>query len=115
MVCYADGMKSLGILGMMLALVACGPSTSTPTTESPEPAPPGGELPEPASRDSISAADCEAQGGTVVGDIGNGAIHKPDYVCPETGVAPLGSIAPAEGEPVATEGAVCCGPADADA
>jgi len=62
----------------------------------------------PASeRKSLSSAECELQGGRVVGDIGDGAIHRPDYTC-ESGKPPLGDVRPAEGEPVAIEGSVCC-------
>jgi hypothetical protein len=56
----------------------------------------------------MSAADCEGQGGKVVGDIGDGAIHRPDYVC-ENGSPPLADIQSMPGAPVAIEGAVCCG------
>lgn len=68
-----------------------------------------GDAPPPAGeRDSLTRAECQEKGGTEVGDIGDGAIHRPDYVC-ENGQPPLGSIRAAEGEPVAIEGAVCCG------
>jgi hypothetical protein len=63
--------------------------------------------PEPADDEPLTRAVCEKRGGTVVGDIGDGAIHKPDYRCP-SGEPPLGSIVPAQGEPIASEGAVCC-------
>ena len=56
----------------------------------------------------MSAFECTAKGGTVVGDIGDGAIHRPDYLCPDSGKPPLGPIEPQPGEPVAVEGAVCC-------
>jgi hypothetical protein len=77
---------------------------------------PAGEGPAPANdapaeasaeRPSLTAQECEAGGGTVVGDIGDGAIHKPDYKC-ASGAAPTGSIRAAEGGPMAVEGAVCC-------
>jgi hypothetical protein len=55
----------------------------------------------------MTAQDCEAAGGTVVGDIGDGAIHRPEYVC-ASGVAPTGSIRAPEGAPMAVEGSVCC-------
>lgn len=77
--------------------------TPAPTSGAPEPAPADG----PTQRPSLTDAECQAKGGTVVGDIGDGAIHKPDYKC-EGGQPPIGSIR-AEGEaPVAIEGAVCC-------
>ena len=59
------------------------------------------------SRPTMTDAECTAQGGTVVGDIGDGAIHRPDYRC-ESGQPPIASIKSAEGEPVAIEGSVCC-------
>jgi hypothetical protein len=82
-------------------------------TDAPAPAPTGdataGTPPAdaPADRPALTDAECQAKGGTVVGDIGDGAIHKPDYKC-EGGQPPLGSIR-AEGDaPVAVEGSVCC-------
>lgn len=61
-----------------------------------------------AARTTMTNAECEAKGGRVVGDIGDGAIHRPDYKC-EGGQPPIGTIgAGAEGEPVAIEGSVCC-------
>ena len=79
-------------------LVACAPS---------QPAPQRPSEPAAAEPKAIPQAQCEAQGGTVVGDIGDGATHRPDYVCP-SGKPPLGAIAPPEGGPIAIEGAVCC-------
>ena len=55
----------------------------------------------------ISAAECEAQSGEVVGDIGDGAIYRADYVC-ASGERPFAAIQPAEGEPIAVEGSICC-------
>lgn len=66
---------------------------------------------ETAERPGLTAAACEEQGGQVVGDIGDGAIHKPDYRCPDSGEAPIGSIIadPKDPDaPVAVEGSVCC-------
>ncbi|HEY0134442.1 MAG TPA: hypothetical protein VGB85_10190 [Nannocystis sp.] len=60
-----------------------------------------------AERPPLTTAECEAKSGRVVGDIGDGAIHRPDYTC-EGGQKPLGTIKPGEGEPVAIEGSVCC-------
>ena len=59
-------------------------------------------------RPRISGAECKASGGVVVGDIGDGAIHDDDYRC-SNGKSPIGTIVPQEGEPIAVEGAVCCG------
>lgn len=62
-----------------------------------------------ASRPEITATDCEADGGTVVGDIGDGAVHRSDYVCESNGQPPVGTIVAEEGGPMGVEGAVCCG------
>ncbi len=71
--------------------------------------PPASEQPAStdAERPPLTTAECEAKSGRVVGDIGDGAIHRPDYTC-EGGQKPIGSIKPGEGEPVAIEGSVCC-------
>lgn len=76
--------------------------TTTPGEPAATPAPTGG-----SERASLTNAECEAKNGRVVGDIGDGAIHRPDYVC-ESGQPPLGSIRAVDGEPVAIEGSVCC-------
>lgn len=60
-----------------------------------------------AGRPSMTTAECEAKSGHVVGDIGDGAIHRPDYTC-EGGQPPIGTIRPAGDEPIAVEGSVCC-------
>jgi len=83
------------------ALVACSPSPPPPQRPVPVDAAPASE------RAALSPAQCESQDGTVVGDIGDGATHRPDYVC-ASGKRPLGAIAPPEGGPIAVEGAVCC-------
>lgn len=102
-------------LGLVL-LAACSKPADNPPASSPDPV----VSPDPAPEDQpdvddetverpgITAADCEAQGGTVVGDIGDGAIHKPDYVCPDSGAAPIGSIVADPDGPVSVEGSVCC-------
>ena len=53
--------------------------------------------------------ECIQANGVVVGDIGNGQIHHPDYLC-NNGEVPLGTIVPAMDEAVPTEGSVCCRP-----
>lgn len=86
------------------ALAGCGGS------KTPAPEPPDGDpkaAPSGAPKAALTQEACEAQGGEVVGDIGDGATHRPDYVCP-SGRPPLGSISPPEGGPVAIEGSVCC-------
>lgn len=55
-----------------------------------------------AERPTLTPEECAAQGGTQIGDIGDGATQRPDYVCPN-GQPPLGSV------PVGIEGSVCCG------
>lgn len=81
---------------------ACGGSQSGPA-----PAPPPAAPAEDAGA-SLTAAQCKQAGGEVVGDIGDGAIHRPDYRCPRSGEPPLGAIAPEPGQPMPVEGAVCC-------
>ncbi len=96
------------VFPLLLALVA-GCSTSPAAAPAATPGAdggPGGD--DVAARPELTAAACEAQGGTVVGDIGDGAIHRPDYRCPESGEAPIGSIVPEPDGPIAIEGAVCC-------
>lgn len=55
----------------------------------------------------LSAADCEADGGVVVGDIGDGAIFKADYTC-ENGEPPRARISADPAGPMGVEGSVCC-------
>lgn len=99
---------------VLLLLLACGPKPAAtvepgaqPTTPGvPDDGPPvdgGPGLPgsEVADRPEVTAEQCTADGGSVVGDIGNGAVHSPDYTC-DDGQAPVGSV------PSGTEGAVCC-------
>lgn len=98
---------AVAAVGLLLTGACSKGGTETPTTTAPPPAE-GSPTDEPAERESLTAAECEAKGGSVVGDIGDGAIHRPEYRC-ENGEPPLGSIK-AEGDgPIATEGAVCCG------
>jgi hypothetical protein len=94
-------------------LTACEKQPATPDTATPGPTteetpPPAASEGDAAERPGITAAACEAQGGKVVGDIGDGAIHRPEYKCAESGEAPIGSIIPDAGGPVAIEGSVCC-------
>ena len=66
--------------------------------------------PEPESvteKKQLTRAECEASNATVVGDIGDGATQRPDYVC-ANGKPPLGTIAQPPDGPVAIEGEVCC-------
>jgi hypothetical protein len=59
-------------------------------------------------RPEINADECAQQGGVIVNDIGDGAIHRDDYLCEGTGMPPIGTVIPREGEPIAREGQVCC-------
>jgi len=85
-----------------VALAGCGSSQQPP--QGPTNGDPATGVP---GRKALTQEQCEAQGGSVVGDIGDGATHRPDYVCP-SGKPPLGDIAPPAGGPAAVEGAVCC-------
>ncbi len=63
----------------------------------------------PPERESMTAAECEAAGGSVVGDPGDGSVHRSDYICDSSGEPPIATIRAADGEPMFIEGAVCCG------
>ena len=56
----------------------------------------------------LTSAQCQSLGGSVVGDIGNGAIFSPDYRCESNGEPVLGRVTGTG----SIEGAVCCGPAN---
>jgi hypothetical protein len=87
-----------------IAVVLAGCGSSQPPPQGPQTGDPVMGTPE---RKALTQEQCEAQGGSVVGDIGDGATHRPDYVCP-SGMPPLGNVAPPTGGPIAVEGAVCC-------
>jgi hypothetical protein len=91
----------MGLLLMTGCANKTGDTTKPPPTSDSQPPAPTSERP------ALTTAECEAKGGTVVGDIGDGAIHRPDYTC-ASGQPPIGSITPAEGGPIAIEGSVCC-------
>jgi hypothetical protein len=97
------------LLAASTAFVACGSSQPAPTAPSfaPDPATTPGAPAADTARPSITAAACEDNHGTVVGDIGDGAIHRPEYRC-INGAPPTANISPAAGGPVAIEGSVCC-------
>jgi hypothetical protein len=88
-----------------MLLSACSKSSTTSTPAAPTTAPSDGTG--TAARPTLTAEACAAQGGEVIGDIGDGAIHRPDYVC-ASGAPPIGAIVAKAGEPVAIEGSVCC-------
>jgi hypothetical protein len=99
---------NLGLAVSMMGLgsVACGGS-QPPPVEPAKPSEVAPPAPEGETRPTVSAQQCEASGGTVVGDIGDGAIHRPDYRC-ASGAKPTASISNPEGGPIAIEGSVCC-------
>ncbi len=86
---------------------ACGPNK--PATNPPEPAAPTGEDPPPplgdqhptADRPTFTVEQCEDEGGTIVGDPGDGSVHREDYRC-ENGEPPIARI------DSGIEGSVCC-------
>ena len=94
-------------LVIAVVLAGCGPSQPPPQSSPTGSPTTGGPTTGAPERKAVTQGECEAQGGSVVGDIGDGATHRPDYVCP-SGRPPLGNIAPPTGGPVAIEGAVCC-------
>ena len=89
---------------LVLLAAACSKASTNPPPSAPEPAAPDAG----SERTPMTAAACEKEGGKVVGDIGDGAIHRPDYRCPDSGQPPIGSIVAEPGGPTAIEGAVCC-------
>jgi len=94
----------LHTLRFVIAVVLAGCSASQPPPAHPQTEEAAKDAP---ARNALTQQACEAQGGSAVGDIGDGATHRPDYVCP-SGKPPLGNIAPPEGGPMAVEGNVCC-------
>ncbi len=89
------------------------PPPDAPAEATPQPSPPAEPAASPSgdapSRANLTAEACEAGGGRVVGDIGDGAVHRPDYRCP-SGAAPRGNITAPPGGPIGVEGSVCCAP-----
>jgi hypothetical protein len=77
------------------------PAATPPETTSTVAPTPSVDVPPAVERREMSAEDCTAKGGTVVGDIGDGAVHKPEYRCP-SGSPPIGRV------PSGIEGSVCC-------
>lgn len=92
-------------------LTACGGAVPRQADRPPTLEPSTDEAPAPETADAgatLTPAECEERGGHVVGDIGDGAIHRPDYRCPESGQPPIGRISVEPGAPMPIEGAVCC-------
>lgn len=104
--------KCVAWLLASVIVAGCGSAHSEPATADGAQAQPVPSSAQPGSspggaRPSLTAQECEAAGGSVVGDIGDGATHRADYVC-ASGKPPSGSIRPAEGGPIAVEGSICC-------
>jgi hypothetical protein len=84
---------------ILLFLLACSTSTpEQPTTPTPDERATDGD----EERAGLTAMACPAQGAEVVGDIGDGDVHCPDYRWPDSGQPPLAE----PGGPVAINGAV---------
>ena len=86
---------------IVIALAACGGSKPEPQS------PPGGGSEDKRERKELTREECTTHGGSVVGDIGDGATRRPDYVC-ANGSPPLGNIVQPPGGAIAVEGEVCC-------
>ncbi len=109
--CYTTAMRIMIMILSVLVVGGCAASSGTPPPGTPPPnaGPPNPGVDNPDDqRPQLTAAACEADGGTVVGDIGDGAIHRPDYRCPDSGEAPIAAVVAEPDGPVAVEGAVCC-------
>ncbi len=107
---WRDQVGVIALASLLVCWMGCGsPQAAEPSSPAPEPAETEPPAPEPTEteRQALSSEQCEAQSGEVVGDIGDGATSRPDYLCP-SGKPPMGNIAPAEGGPMPIEGAVCC-------
>jgi len=110
-------MRTATVIALLVTwsgLLACGGSQSPPEapteaqpTPEPAPEPSAASTEGTATPSQLTAEACASSGGTVVGDIGDGAIHRPDYRCP-SGQKPSGAIQAPEGGPMAVEGSVCC-------
>jgi hypothetical protein len=96
------------LISLALPIALAAGCTKTPAT-TPSSQPPAVEqAPAGGARPQLTPDACQAQGGKVVGDIGDGAVHRPEYRCPDSGAPPIGTIAAEPGAPVAIEGSVCC-------
>ncbi|MBX3198944.1 MAG: hypothetical protein KF894_12495 [Labilithrix sp.] len=103
----------LSLLFIGSLLFACGGSSPPPAAPAApsEPATASETPPPSGSSDgssALTAEACQAAGGQVVGDIGDGAIHRPGYRCAGSGEPPIGKITPPPGGPIPIEGSVCC-------
>lgn len=92
---------------LSLLVLGCGSKSPevaepAPTPAEPTPAPTDAPPPDAPQPSKMTAEDCTAQGGTVVGDPGDGSTHRPDFRC-ASGKPPIGAV------DSGIEGAVCCG------
>jgi len=120
-ICESNGLPFVAILvqddeggpAPMEGEVCCGPALiDTDTTDLTDTDTTDDDVPD--AKESFTRQECVDQGGSVVGDIGDGAIYQENYRCESNGAPPVANIVPAEGEPVAIEGEVCCGPSLTD-
>jgi len=100
----------IGLASLLVCWMGCSsPPAAAP--RAPAPAPTENQAtendPKETGRQELTSEQCQAQGGDVVGDIGDGATRRPDYVCPG-GKPPTGNIAAPQSGPMPVEGAVCC-------
>jgi len=97
--------KRITALVLLILLTSCAVPTSEvsqPNNELLDSMPGSG-----AVRSGITLEQCRKEGGSVIGDIGDGRIHKVDFLC-DSGDKPLGYIVYRANEPIPSEGAVCC-------
>jgi hypothetical protein len=93
-------MRNLALFAICLLLGACAQTVNdTPPPSTAEKFAP--------SRPALNRQDCLDAGGLVVGDIGDGRIHRQDYACPN-GQSPIGTIIYGKEEAMPLEGEVCC-------
>ena len=75
---------------------------------------PSGQIPDEGAvccgpADPYTPEGCEAAGGVITYDIGDGSSRRPGYLCESNGFPPLGIIEYPDDGPRPREGAVCCG------
>ncbi len=99
MICTSRRLLSYLVLALALGACSGGSTSQESSAPPPEPLPSGDENERPL----LTPEECAAQGGTLVGDIGDGATHRPDFLCPD-GAPPIANV------PLGIEGSVCCGP-----
>jgi len=100
LICFGFGLVHLaGVYGQWPTLSQAPQSTPPADFISPSPN---------VQRAELSLEECLATGGRVRGDIGDGAIHAPDFVCESSGQPPIGIIRQSSDGAMAIEGAVCC-------